>query len=64
MIFFAQIEQETQTLKQGLGFSNAEFAQSHMNAHPEFMYISTVGFVSPVTHQYINGQVTPIPQEQ
>lgn len=64
MIFFAQIDQEAQVLKQGLGFSTAEFAQSHMAAHPEYMYVSTAGFVSPATHQYLNGQVVPIQQEQ
>ena len=57
MVFLAQIDQAAKKLVQGLAFSTAEHAQPHMAAHPEFTYISVDEFVSPQTHQYVNGQV-------
>lgn len=60
MIFAAQIDTTTHELKQGLGFSTAAIAQSHFETHPEYFYVSVDSFVSPSTHQYVNGQVVPI----
>lgn len=60
MIFAAQVDQATGTIKQGLGFSSTQAAQAHFEANPEFVYISTDVFVSPETHQFINGQIVPV----
>lgn len=57
MILLAQIEPQTNTLIQGLGFSTPELAQTHMQAHPEYAYISTDEFVSPMTHEVVDGQI-------
>lgn len=60
MVFVAQIDTQTQTLKQGLCFSSPEAAQAHFAAHPECFYVSVGGFVTPSTHQYTNGEILPI----
>ena len=57
MIFVAQINPMQQHLVQGMGFSTPDMAQTHFDAHPEFLFVSTLEFVSPMTHAYVDGQV-------
>jgi hypothetical protein len=64
MIFAAQIDPQTKSLKQGLGFANTAMAKAHFEAHPECIYVSASEFVSPETHQYVNGVVVRKDQEE
>ncbi len=57
MIYAAQIDEAMNLLKQGLAFSNKEIAEAHFNEHREFMFIATDEFVSPETHEYLNGKI-------
>lgn len=57
MIFVAQIDPVTQQLRQGMGFSTPAMAEAHMAENPESLYITVDEFVSPMTHEYINGLV-------
>ena len=57
MIFVAQLDPTTGALMQGLGFTSTAGAEAHIAAHPEFNYATVDRFVSPQTHEYVNGTI-------
>jgi len=63
MIFLAKIDPTTGQLVQGMGFSTPGGADAHIAAHPNYDYVTCASFVSPRTHQYIDGQIVPKPEE-
>ncbi len=59
MIFVAQVDPTTNKIRQGLGFGNSAMSEAHIETHQGFIYVAVSGFVSPATHDYIDGQIVP-----
>jgi len=57
MVFVAQVAPDSLKLVQGMGFSTPEMVAAHALAHPEYIFVSTDEFVSPATHEYVDGRV-------
>lgn len=56
MLFFAQVD-KTGKLYQGVAFRDQSSADAHIGVHNEYTLIATDEFVSPFTHEVVNGVV-------